>query len=165
MDHLQFISRDHCLLGRPDLIWPAFIGDLTFAIAYFAIPILIWYVTRKYHFNRQLQLVFAVYAAFIFLCGTTHLLDAILMWTATPLIVYLDVWVRLIGGLFSVFSAVVTLFAVRQFIALMGQFRSVVVEMKEDRKQHDRIQVATWERFLQVDARMKEYLSSKPEAT
>jgi hypothetical protein len=155
----QFISRDHCLLGRPELVWPAFFGDLLFGVAYLLIPLMLWYLTRKFVFSRPLKMVFLVYAGFIFLCGATHITDAILMFRATPTLVFLDVWLRCGGGIFSVFSAAVTLFAARRFLALMRQFNGVTVQMRKERKQFDRVSTETWDRFMDVQRQVDRHLA------
>jgi hypothetical protein len=156
----QFISRDHCLLGRQDLIWPAFFGDLLFGVASVLIPLMLWYLTRRFTFSRKLKAVFAVYAGFIFLCGATHILDAILMFRAHPTLVFLDVWVRLLGGVFSVFSAAVTLLATREFLAIMRQFNGVTVQMRKERDQFDRVSRETWGRFMEVRKQVDRHLKA-----
>jgi hypothetical protein len=156
----QFISRDHCLLGRPELIWPAFFGDLLFGVAYMLIPLMLWCLTRRFVFGRSLKLVLLVYAGFIFLCGATHILDAILMFRAHPTLVFLDVWLRLIGGVFSVFSAAVTLLAAGRFLAIMRQFQGVSVQMRKERNEFDRVSTATWQRFAEVQREVDRHLKT-----
>jgi two-component system sensor histidine kinase/response regulator len=54
-------------------------ADALVALAYFAIPVALFYLARK-HRVRKLSRVFLVYGLFILLCGTTHVFDVIMVW-------------------------------------------------------------------------------------
>jgi hypothetical protein len=57
------------------------VSDAVIALAYFAIPISLFYLARKYRIKR-LSSVFFVYGLFILLCGTTHVFDVVTVWRA-----------------------------------------------------------------------------------
>ncbi len=69
-----------CLLWEPGLIWLYAISDTVIAIAYYSSPWRSWSWGK-----RRSDLVFRpmlwLFAAFILLCGTTHWLDVLTLWT------------------------------------------------------------------------------------
>lgn len=163
MEHsvVEFVSRSYCLLGQPELIWPAFIGDVLFALAYLAIPLILWGLTRKYHFNKDLRLIFWVFSTFIILCGFTHVTDSILMWYADPILVFIDAWLRVIGGTFSVISAVITLHVARKFLIFMGTIGNIAIELRDQKERDDLIREETWNKYLHVMSEVKQFLKEK----
>jgi PAS domain S-box-containing protein len=68
-----------CLLWEPGLIWTYAIADIVIGFAYFTIPVALAIIARR---RRDLVFrpVFWLFAAFILLCGTTHLLDVVTVW-------------------------------------------------------------------------------------
>lgn len=69
-----------CFQLRPDLIWLHVASDVVIALAYLMIPAaLLWFIAR-----RRAPLSFgwaiALFAAFIILCGISHILDIITIW-------------------------------------------------------------------------------------
>jgi len=69
-----------CLLWEPWLIWSHAIGDIAIAAAYFSIPVaLIVFVRRRR--DLAMKPVFWLFAAFILLCGTGHLIDLVTIWS------------------------------------------------------------------------------------
>lgn len=65
--------------------WSAFHGwlyitsDIAIWLAYFVIPAIIIFFIQKRH-NLPFQPVFWLFGAFIILCGSTHLVNALLFW-------------------------------------------------------------------------------------
>ncbi len=68
-----------CLLWEPGLLWTYAIADLGIGVAYFTIPLALAIFARR---RRDLVFkpVFWLFAIFILLCGTTHLLDVLTLW-------------------------------------------------------------------------------------
>ena len=68
-----------CITGSPGLLWAMVATDALVAAAYFSIPLtLLRYVRQRPQMSqRWLALLFA---AFIFACGTTHLMDIWTLW-------------------------------------------------------------------------------------
>lgn len=59
--------------------WLYITSDIAIWLAYFVIPaILIFFIQRRH--NLPFQPVFWLFGAFIILCGSTHLIDAIMFW-------------------------------------------------------------------------------------
>lgn len=59
--------------------WLHILSDLGIWSAYFAIPAVLGYFLAKRN-DLPFRSVFALFAVFILLCGTTHLMDAIIFW-------------------------------------------------------------------------------------
>ena len=97
----QFTPHGFCLAWQPGLIWLEVASDLLIAAAYFSIPAALLVFLRR---RRDLAFkpVFALFAAFIFACGTTHILGAVTLWV--PLY-WLDGAVKALTALLSVATA------------------------------------------------------------
>lgn len=70
-----------CFAGRTDLVWLHVVSDAFVALAYFMIPITLVYFLRKSRFALSFNWAVALFAAFILLCGTGHVLSLITVWT------------------------------------------------------------------------------------
>src|SRR5690349_15418827 len=68
-----------CLLWDPWLIRSYVVSDLAIAVAYFTIPIYLLAFARR---RRDLAIrpILLLFAAFILLCGSTHVLDVVTLW-------------------------------------------------------------------------------------
>lgn len=79
-DYSDFPARWYCGRGWTDFHgWLYIISDLLVWSAYFAIPlIIIWYSFKRK--DVRFHKIYFLFAAFILLCGATHLIDAIIFW-------------------------------------------------------------------------------------
>jgi signal transduction histidine kinase len=68
-----------CLAWEPGLIWLHAVSDASIGIAYFTIPLALAILVHR---RRDLLFkpVFLLFAAFIVLCGTCHLLNVLTLW-------------------------------------------------------------------------------------
>jgi signal transduction histidine kinase/CheY-like chemotaxis protein len=104
----QFFSTNflaphgYCFLWLPELIWLHVVANLLIAVAYFSIPLALWRFASKRRdvpFNR----VFCLFAAFITLCGITHIFNiAVLWWPAYGI----EGLVMLVTGIVSMTTAI-----------------------------------------------------------
>lgn len=101
-DFERFMPHGYCLVWEPSLVWMHVISDLTIMIAYYSIPLTILYLVRKQRENIPFRWVFTMFATFIFLCGTTHLLDIVTLWY--PLY-YLQGAIKVLTGAVSIATA------------------------------------------------------------
>ena len=76
----RYMPHGYCFLWEPGLLWMFIIGDLAIFVAYFSIPITLLYLMRKKKQRLPFRWVFIMFAIFILLCGTTHLLELITLW-------------------------------------------------------------------------------------
>ncbi|MBF0559927.1 MAG: PAS domain S-box protein [Nitrospirae bacterium] len=78
MDHTtisDYMAHGFCLLWEPQLVWLHVISDILTGIAYYSIPIAMFYFAYK---RRDLPFLktFILFGVFILACGTTHFLAA-----------------------------------------------------------------------------------------
>lgn len=95
----RFIPHGYCFMWRPELVWMHVLSDLVIALAYFSIPVTIMFFVNRSGRVLPYVWIFRMFAAFIFLCGMTHLVDVIAVWRP---IYYLE-------GLVKMFTAAVSL--------------------------------------------------------
>jgi signal transduction histidine kinase/CheY-like chemotaxis protein len=92
-----------CLLWQPGFIWTYALSDAGIGLAYFSIPLALGVIAR-----RRKDLVFRplllLFAAFIFLCGATHWLDMLTLWS--PLY-GVQALVKAVTALVSISTAIV----------------------------------------------------------
>jgi len=78
-DASTFMPHGHCYFWRPDILVTHIVADGLIALSYFTIPIaLVTLVMRRrdLHFNWA----FSAFAAFILLCGLTHVFGIWVVW-------------------------------------------------------------------------------------
>ncbi|EGK85903.1 GAF domain-containing protein [Microcoleus vaginatus PCC 9802] len=75
----QYMPHGHCYLWQTPLVWLHVTGDFLMAIAYYSIAAMLIYFIFK---RRDVPFlgIFALFGAFIVLCGTGHLLEIWTLW-------------------------------------------------------------------------------------
>lgn len=103
-----FLPHGHCFYWLPSLLWMFVLSDGGIALAYFLIPLGIYKVIKLSNLkhNKQVVRVFYLFAAFIFACGTTHLLKIVTIWEP---IYWVSAYVNILTAIVSL-SATVILF-------------------------------------------------------
>lgn len=99
----SLMPHGHCLLWRHDLLFLHVGGDILTAAAYLIIPAALFYLVRRRSdlaFNR----VFILFAAFILLCGLTHMVSILNVWHG---FYYIEGFLKLATGMVSITTAVV----------------------------------------------------------
>lgn len=78
-DSEQFLPHGHSYMWSPGVLWMHVVADILIAMAYFAIPFVLLYVTRR---RRDLRLDWLVvcFGIFVVACGLTHLIDVWNVW-------------------------------------------------------------------------------------
>lgn len=80
-DISQYPARWHCGHWARSVGWTYITSDLLIFLAYVGIPIsILYYRTKLKTTELELNYIFYLFAAFIFFCGSTHLIDAIVFW-------------------------------------------------------------------------------------
>jgi PAS domain S-box-containing protein len=79
IDNAAYMAHGYCLLWKPWLVVLHAMSDILIFAAYFAIPIAIWIFIRKRP-TLPLQNLAWLFAAFILLCGLTHLINLVTLW-------------------------------------------------------------------------------------
>ena len=111
----NFIPHGHCYLWRPDVLWLHVGSDALIAASYYAIPIALGYFVRRRRAVLPYWWLPALFATFIFLCGTTHAMN---IWTVWRPDYVVDGLLKLATGLASAATAVIVFAALPQALAL-----------------------------------------------
>ena len=114
LDPSGLTPHGFCLLWKPGLIWTCAISDLAIGMAYFSIPVAIAILVRR-RADLVFRPVFWLFAAFITLCGTGHLLDLLTLWVPAY---GADAVVRAATAVISIASAVATWVLLPRAVAL-----------------------------------------------
>jgi PAS domain S-box-containing protein len=106
----SFIPHGHCYLWRPGLVGLHLISDALIALAYYSIPLTLFYFVSK---RKDLPFhgIFLLFAAFIVSCGTTHIAEIWTLWHPTY-------W---LSGLIKAGTAIVSLFTAIELVPLVPQ--------------------------------------------
>ncbi len=77
-----FMPHGHCYLWQPATLWLNVSSDGLIAAAYYAIPFTLYSYVHERRAEIPYPGIFLMFAAFIFLCGTTHVLEIWTVWHA-----------------------------------------------------------------------------------
>jgi len=102
LDHSSLMPHSFCFVGRKDLIMLHVLSDLTIAMAYFMIPVTLLYFLRRYPNRISFNWAIALFAAFITLCGLTHVFGMITIWSP---VYYLEGWIKALTAVVSLATA------------------------------------------------------------
>jgi len=153
-----FMPHGHCYLWQPDILWLNVLSDGVIALAYFSIPLTIFYFVKKKR-NVPFMGVFLLFAAFILACGATHVMDIWTVWT--PLYRF-DGVVKLVTAVFSIGTALVLIPVIPQAPSLRSPReleeanRALEKENAERRKAEEELRKARNELEERVLARTAE---------
>ncbi|MBD2435331.1 ATP-binding protein [Nostoc sp. FACHB-110] len=104
----SFIPHGHCYLWKPGLVWLHIISDAIIALAYYSIPLTLFYFVRKRQ-DLPFSWIFLLFAGFIIFCGTTHIFEIWTLWHPTY-------W---LSGTLKAATAIVSLFTAIELVALL----------------------------------------------
>ena len=161
----EFVSHKICWLLREDIIFTHAFGDFMFWLSYWLIPVALLIVSWKYKFNSWIKYLFYGFALFIFLCGSTHALDYMFIWSISENWLIFDGWLRVAGGLVSFFVLiaviVLSIFGFKNYV----EFMELTREMQLNREKFGRVSDELWEEFERSRNTLDGYLrrADKPE--
>ena len=75
----DFMPHGMCYLWQPGVLWLNVVSDALITVAYFSIPFTLLYFVRK-RTDLQFNWMFVCFAVFIVACGTTHLMEILVVW-------------------------------------------------------------------------------------
>src|SRR5690348_16551929 len=75
----DFMPHGMCYLWQPGILWLHIISDALITFAYFSIPFTLLYLVRKRK-DLEFNWMFLCFAVFIVACGTTHLMEILVIW-------------------------------------------------------------------------------------
>jgi len=103
-----FIPHGHCYLWKPGLVWLHIASDSAIALAYYSIPIVLFYFVQK---RRDFPYpgIFLLFSAFIISCGTTHIMEVWTLW-------HPDYW---LSGFLKAFTAILSGYTSIQLVSII----------------------------------------------
>ncbi|MGC4099534.1 MAG: PAS domain S-box protein [Nitrospira sp.] len=75
----EFLPHGQCLLWESGLLWLHAIADSVIVLAYYSIPFILAYFVKK-RSDLSFGWILHLFSAFIFACGTTHLMSIWTLW-------------------------------------------------------------------------------------
>ncbi|MBK5264020.1 MAG: sensor histidine kinase [Alphaproteobacteria bacterium] len=103
-----------CLLWSPGLIWLHAVSDIIIGLAYFSIPLaLYWFVRQRS--DLEYRWVFFLFVGFILACGMTHFMAILTLWVPAYGI---DGLVKVVTAMLSVGTAILLWPLVPKLLAL-----------------------------------------------
>jgi len=145
-------------LRDPAVLWLHVVSDLLTAVAYFAIPLVLFQVVHKRD-ELLFRRVAALFVAFIAACGTTHLLA---VWTIWQPMYRLEGVVKAITAIVSIATAIVLLRLRAQILNLPS-----ISELKKEIVERRRAEEATRlesEKYRSIVESVEEYALSTIDA-
>lgn len=76
----EFMPYGQCFLWRPDLVWLHTVSDAVIAVAFFAIPLTLFYILRKQQSYFSHRWLFYMFSIFIMCSGLSHLISVLTIW-------------------------------------------------------------------------------------
>lgn len=99
----EFMPHGMCLLWRPELMALHVASDALIALSYFAIPIVIAvFVQRRTDLESSHRAIALLFAAFITLCGLTHVASIVVLWQPAYIS---EGWLKAVTAIVSVVTA------------------------------------------------------------
>ena len=111
----NFLPHGHCFLWQPGTLWLNVGADGLIAFSYFMIPVALLYFFRQRRWQIPYGWIPLMFAAFILLCGATHVMEIWTIWN--PL--YREAGaLKLVTGIVS-FATLITLIYVMPHAMLL----------------------------------------------
>ena len=147
----SLMPHGQCLLWRPDLLFLHVGGDVLTVGAYFAIPPA-FLILRRHRRDLALDKIMLLFAAFIFLCGVTHLLGMINIWHGYY---FVEGLTKLSTGLVSAFTAIMVWLLIPEALKIPS-IGALITNQEVLQRSHDEIELAKAElAALQVQIEQK----------
>ena len=109
-----FMPHGHCYLWRPEVLWLHITSDALIALAYYSIPFTLLFFIRKRR-DIPFHWMFLCFAVFIVACGTTHLMEILVIWHP---VYWLSGSIKALTALASVPTAILLVKLLPQALAL-----------------------------------------------
>lgn len=139
-----FIPHGHCYLWKTGLVWLHLLSDLFIALAYYSIPLTLFYFVRRRP-DLPFNWIFLMFASFIVACGTTHLMEVWTLWHPTY-------WT---SGTLKAVTAGISMFTAVQLIPIVPKALSLP-SPAQLQQANEELQAQIAER-LRVEAELKQY--------
>ena len=149
-------ARWHCGYWSAFHGWLYITSDLLIWLAYFMIPVIIFRYVSKRKQVINYPGIYLLFAAFILLCGTTHVLDAAMFWVP----------MYRLNALVRCFTAIISLLTVYYLIKIIPvafkQKTSVELERENSRRLYAELKLAEANKSLEAFASIASHDLQEP---
>lgn len=153
-----FEPHGHCFLWDKTLLWLYVSSDSVIALSYYMIPVALVNFVRKRH-DLAFNWMFLMFGAFIFACGTTHLMG---IWTLWKPVYWLDGSIKALTAACSLATAVMLWPLIPKALALSSPHQMEELNRELQRQIAERDKAAeklreSEERFRLLVERIQDY--------
>lgn len=138
-----FIPHGHCYLWQKDLVWLHLLSDSFIALAYYSIPLTLFYFVYKRK-DLPFNWIFLLFAAFIVACGTTHVMEVWTLW-------HPDYW---ISGVLKALTAMVSMVTAIELVPLIP--KALALPSPAQLEQANRNLQAEIQERLKIEAQLRQ---------
>jgi len=125
-----FMPHGYCFLWTPPLLWLYVVSDSLIGLAYYSIPLALWYFVRKRQ-DLPFRWIFVMFGIFVLACGTTHFMA---IWNIWQPVYWLDAGVKSATALASVATAALLWPLIPRALRIPSRGQLIAVN---DRLQHE----------------------------
>lgn len=111
----QFMPHGHCYLWQPDILWTHVVSDALIAASYISIPVSIAIIARRKSHSPSYA-VAMLFAAFIVLCGLTHVFNIYVIWNPAY---EFQSYIKGMTAMVSLATAIVVVSKIQHFMTLL----------------------------------------------
>ena len=157
----DFMPHGHCFFWRSDILWLHVLSDLFITLAYYSIPLMLLYFVRKRR-DVPFHFMFLMFGAFIFLCGTTHLVE---IWTTWVPVYRLQGLVKALTALVSIGTAIklipimpkaISFPSMESLVEELSEKGKSLAEVNENLEHFNRLAMGREERIIQLKREVNE---------
>ena len=130
----EFMPHKMCFLGDGGVLWLNVVSDALIALAYYLIPFLLFYFTRRRR-DIGFHWMIVAFASFILACGTTHAMGAVTVWNP---VYRLEGVVKAITAITSIATLAMLSRMMPQLVAIPSPAQ-LAVEMEERRAAEEKV--------------------------
>jgi len=123
INRAAYMAHGYCLLWKPWLVAMHASSDILIFASYFAIPVAIWIFLSKRK-DLTMKPLAVLFAAFIFLCGLTHVIQAVTLWWP---VYEVQAYVKAITAIVSVTTAIAIFPLIPKAVAIPSPIQLQIV--------------------------------------
>jgi len=129
----NYLPHGYCFTWTPGLLWSMVIADGVIALAYYSIPIALVHLVRKRQ-DTRFNWIVLLFSAFIFACGTTHVLA---IWTIWRPDYGLETLVKMVTAAISIVTAIVLWPLIPKALKIpsVSQLQAVIASLEAEARQ------------------------------
>jgi signal transduction histidine kinase len=154
----DFMPHRVCYLENAGVLWLNVGSDLAITLAYYLIPVVLFYFTRRRR-DITFNWIFVAFGVFILACGTTHLVGAITVWNP----------VYRLDGLIKALTAVASMVTLLMLIPMLPMLISLpspstLARINQDLAAQIEERRAAEEKIRQINQQLESHVENRTSA-